>query len=55
MFEAIRWPEDMTPSRFHFTNELEVAASPQNDLVGARGSKGMAKFLSERERGSDVA
>jgi uncharacterized protein YndB with AHSA1/START domain len=31
MYEAIRWPEDMTPSRspIHFTNELEVAASPE--------------------------
>ena len=31
MFEAIRWPEDMTPSRspIHFTNELEVEASPE--------------------------
>jgi uncharacterized protein YndB with AHSA1/START domain len=31
MFEAIRWPEDMKPSRspIHFTNELEVAASPE--------------------------
>lgn len=30
MFEAIRWPEAMTPSRspIHFTNELEVEASP---------------------------
>lgn len=30
MFEAIHWPADMTPSRspIHFTNELEVAASP---------------------------
>ena len=30
MYEAIKWPEDMTPSRspIHFTNELEVAASP---------------------------
>ncbi|RYB01760.1 SRPBCC domain-containing protein [Lichenibacterium ramalinae] len=30
MFEAIHWPEDMTPSRspIHFTNEREVAASP---------------------------
>ncbi|WP_413736513.1 hypothetical protein ACL2XP_27100 [Sodalis sp. RH21] len=30
MFEAINWPADMTPSRspIHFTNELEVAASP---------------------------
>ena len=30
MFEAIHWPEDMTPSRspIHFTNELEVKASP---------------------------
>ena len=31
MFEAINWPEDMTPSRspIHFTNELEVEASPE--------------------------
>ncbi|WP_369724366.1 SRPBCC domain-containing protein [Bradyrhizobium sp. LLZ17] len=31
MHEAIRWPQDMTPSRspIHFTNELEVAASPE--------------------------
>jgi hypothetical protein len=30
MYEAIKWPPDMTPSRspIHFTNELEVAASP---------------------------
>lgn len=30
MFEAINWPEEMAPSRcpIHFTNELEVAASP---------------------------
>lgn len=30
-FEAIRWPEDMKPSRcpIHFTNELEVAVSPE--------------------------
>jgi uncharacterized protein YndB with AHSA1/START domain len=30
MFEVINWPADMTPSRspIHFTNELEVAASP---------------------------
>lgn len=31
MFEAIKWPADMTPSRspIHFTNELEVAVSPE--------------------------
>lgn len=31
MFEAINWPADMTPSQspIHFTNELEVAASPE--------------------------
>jgi uncharacterized protein YndB with AHSA1/START domain len=31
VFEAIDWPEDMTPSRspIHFTNELEVEASPE--------------------------
>lgn len=31
MYEAIKWPEDMSPSRspIHFTNELEVAASPE--------------------------
>ena len=31
MFEAITWPEDMAPSRspIHFTNELEVAATPE--------------------------
>ena len=31
MYEAIKWPEDMTPSRspIHFTNELVVAASPE--------------------------
>lgn len=31
MFEAINWPADMVPSRspIHFTNELEVAASPE--------------------------
>jgi uncharacterized protein YndB with AHSA1/START domain len=31
MYEAIKWPQDMTPSRspIHFTNELEVAASPE--------------------------
>jgi uncharacterized protein YndB with AHSA1/START domain len=31
MFEAIKWPEEMAPSRspIHFTNELEVAASPE--------------------------
>ncbi|CAM4408768.1 Polyketide cyclase / dehydrase and lipid transport [Pedobacter westerhofensis] len=31
MFEIINWPEDMVPSRcpIHFTNELEVAASPE--------------------------
>ncbi|QKK18834.1 SRPBCC domain-containing protein [Rhizobium indicum] len=31
MFEAIHWPADMAPSRspIHFTNELEVAASPE--------------------------
>jgi uncharacterized protein YndB with AHSA1/START domain len=30
MYEAIKWPEDMAPSRspIHFTNELEVAATP---------------------------
>jgi uncharacterized protein YndB with AHSA1/START domain len=30
-FEAIKWPEDMAPSRspIHFTNELEVAAAPE--------------------------
>lgn len=30
-FEAIKWPQDMVPSRspIHFTNELEVAASPE--------------------------
>jgi len=30
-FEAIRWPEDMKPSRcpIHFTNELEVAVPPE--------------------------
>lgn len=31
MFEAINWPDGMKPSRspIHFTNELEVAASPE--------------------------
>ena len=31
MFEAIMWPDEMKPSRspIHFTNELEVAASPE--------------------------
>ncbi|PDS40569.1 polyketide cyclase [Rhizobium anhuiense] len=31
MYEAIKWPQDMTPSRspIHFTNELEVAACPE--------------------------
>jgi uncharacterized protein YndB with AHSA1/START domain len=31
VFEAINWPADMVPSRspIHFTNELEVAASPE--------------------------
>lgn len=31
MFEIIRWPEDMVPSRcpIHFTNELEVSAPPE--------------------------
>ncbi|MEU6405142.1 SRPBCC domain-containing protein [Streptomyces sp. NPDC046985] len=31
MFEAIRWPESMTPSKspIHFTNELVTAASPE--------------------------
>jgi hypothetical protein len=30
-FEAIKWPENMAPSRspIHLTNELEVAASPE--------------------------
>jgi hypothetical protein len=30
-WEAIKWPEDVAPSRspIHFTNELEVAASPE--------------------------
>ena len=30
-WEAIEWPEDMAPSRcpIHFTNELEVAVSPE--------------------------
>ena len=30
-FEAIKWPEDMAPSHcpIHFTNELEVAVSPE--------------------------
>ena len=31
MFEAIKWPADMVPSRspIHFTNELEVEVSPE--------------------------
>jgi uncharacterized protein YndB with AHSA1/START domain len=31
MYEVIKWPEEMAPSRspIHFTNELEVAASPE--------------------------
>ncbi|HUA22803.1 MAG TPA: SRPBCC domain-containing protein [Steroidobacteraceae bacterium] len=31
MYEAIKWPEDMAPSRspIHFTNELEVSAPPE--------------------------
>ncbi len=31
MFEAINWPKHMAPSRspIHFTNELEVEASPE--------------------------
>lgn len=31
MFGAIAWPEEMAPSRspIHFTNELEVQASPE--------------------------
>jgi uncharacterized protein YndB with AHSA1/START domain len=31
MFEAINWPDEMAPSRspIHFTNEREVAASPE--------------------------
>ena len=34
MFEAIRWPDAMKPSRspIHFTNELEVAVSPETIL-----------------------
>ncbi len=30
-FEAVRWPEEMAPSRspIHFTNELEVEASAE--------------------------
>lgn len=30
-WEAIKWPQDMAPSRcpIHFTNELEVAVSPE--------------------------
>lgn len=31
MFEAVKWPEGMAPSRspIHFTNELEVAVAPE--------------------------
>ena len=31
MVEAIRWPEDMTPSRspIHLTNEIDVEVSPE--------------------------
>lgn len=31
MFETIRWPADMVPSRspIHFTNELEVDVAPE--------------------------
>lgn len=31
MYETVKWPAEMTPSRspIHFTNELEVAASPE--------------------------
>jgi len=31
MYEAVKWPADMTPSRspIHFTNELEVAVAPE--------------------------
>ena len=31
LFEAIHWPEEAAPSRcpIHFTNEREVAASPE--------------------------
>jgi uncharacterized protein YndB with AHSA1/START domain len=31
MYETIKWPKEMTPSRspIHFTNELEVAVSPE--------------------------
>lgn len=31
MYEIIKWPSEMAPSRspIHFTNELEVAASPE--------------------------
>ena len=31
MYEAIKWPPDITPNRspIHFTNEVEVAASPE--------------------------
>jgi hypothetical protein len=30
-WEAIKWPEDMAPSRcpIHFTNERAIAASPE--------------------------
>lgn len=45
MYEAIKWPEDMTPSRFpiHFTNEEGIQSLPRLDhhagcaLVQARG------------------
>jgi hypothetical protein len=31
MYEVIKWPEEMAPSRspLYFTNELEVTASPE--------------------------
>jgi uncharacterized protein YndB with AHSA1/START domain len=31
MYEIIKWPEELAPSRspIHFTNELEVTASPE--------------------------
>jgi hypothetical protein len=49
-FEAIKWPKDMAPSHcpIHFTNELEVAASPETIWSPARGPRSVAHLLPRR-------
>jgi hypothetical protein len=46
MYQIIKWPEEMAPSRcpIHFTNELEVSASPETIWSLLLDTKAWDKF-----------